>query len=40
VYLYHVDSQSFLNGHKHTSEVEKSAYKFELSKNLSNGMVF
>lgn len=40
IQLYHVDSDSFLNGRNYSSETEKSAYKFELSRSFSNGMIF
>lgn len=40
IQLYHLDSRCFLNGRIYTSETEKSAYKFELSRSLSNGMIF
>jgi hypothetical protein len=29
-----------LNGRVYTSETEKSAFKFELSRSFSNGMIF
>lgn len=36
----HVDSKAFLNGKITTSEVDKSAYTFELSNDYSAGMIF
>jgi len=36
----HYQSESFLNGKIICSEFDKSAYKFELSKNFSEEMIF
>lgn len=38
--MKHIDSQSFLNGKILTSEIDKSAYTFELSEDYSAGMIF
>ncbi len=40
IQLMHYNSESFLNGRIICSEFDKSAYKFELSKNYEEGMIF
>ena len=40
IQLMHYNSESFLNGRIICSEFDKSAYKFELSKNYKEGMIF
>lgn len=40
IQLMHVDSKAFLSGKVVCSELDKTAYKFELSSHYSSGMVF
>ena len=40
IQIMHFNSKGYFNGRILCSEYDKSAYKFELSKNFSPGMIF